>query len=139
MGIKRVIPAALEGMSAVVAAKGEPAWAAHLWGAAETLREAMGTLIPPVYRADYESSVAAASAQLGQKAFASAWAQGRTMTLEQVLASLEASSLAEPVSAATAPAVRLPPQHTYPYDLTAREVEVLRLVAQGLTDAQIAG
>ena len=27
----------------------------------------------------------------------------------------------------------------YPNDLTAREVEVLRLLAQGLTDAQIAG
>src|SRR6266704_3381651 len=133
-GLKRVIPAGLEGVAAVVAGQGELSWAAHLWGAAEALREAIGTLIPPVYRADYESSVAAARAQLGQKAFAAAWAEGRTMTPEQVLA-----SSAEPVSVASAPAVKPPPQPTYPNDLTAREVEVLRLVAQGLTNAQIAG
>src|SRR6266516_488008 len=139
LGFKRVIPAALEGLAAVVAAKGELAWAARLWGAAETLRETMGTLIPPVYRADYESSIAAARAQLGQKAFAFAWAQGRTMTLDQVLASLEPSSLAETASVTSAPAVKPPPQPTYPHDLTAREVEVLRLVVQGFTDAQIAG
>src|SRR5207244_2445804 len=119
---------------AVVAAKGEPAWAARLWGAAGALREALGTPLPSVWRADYERSVAAARAQLGQKAFATAWAEGRTMTPEQVLA-----SSAEPVSVASAPAVKPPPQPTYPHDLTAREVEVLRLVVQGLTDAQIAG
>lgn len=34
------------------------------------------------------------------------------------------------------PSVKSPP--TYPNDLTAREVEVLHLVAQGLTDAQVA-
>ena len=39
----------------------------------------------------------------------------------------------EPSSAP--PAKRLP---TYPGGLTAREVEVLRLIAQGLTDAQVA-
>src|SRR6266705_636326 len=134
LGFKRVIPAALEGLASVVASQDEPTLAARLWGATEALREGMGTLIPPVYRAYYESSVAAARAQLGQKAFAAAWAEWRTMTPEQVLA-----SSAEPVSVASAPAVKPPPQPTYPNDLTAREVEVLRLVAQGLTNAQIAG
>ena len=134
LGLKRVIPAGLEGLAAVVATQGELSWAARLWGGAEALHETMGALIPPVYRADYEQSIAAARAQLGQKAFAAAWAEGRTMTLEQVLASLEPSSLAEPVPAASTPAVK----PTYPYDLTEREVEVLRLLAQGLTNAQVA-
>lgn len=60
------------------------------------------------------------------------------MTLDQILASLEPSSLTEPASVTSAPAVKPPPQPTYPNDLTAREVEVLRLVTQGLTNAQIA-
>jgi predicted ATPase/DNA-binding CsgD family transcriptional regulator len=134
LGLKRVIPAALEGVAAVVAAQGIFSWAAHLWGAAEALRETMGTLIPPVYRVNYESSVSAARAQLGQKVFATAWAEGRTMTPEQALA-----SSVEPIPAASAPAVKPPPPAIYPHVLTEREVEVLRLVAKGLTDAQVAG
>jgi DNA-binding CsgD family transcriptional regulator/tetratricopeptide (TPR) repeat protein len=135
LGFKRVIPAGLEGLAAVVATQGELSWTARLWGGAEALRETMGTLIPPVYRADYEQSIAAARAQLGQKAFAAAWAEGRTMTSEQVVAALKATSIPEPDPAPSAPAVR----PTYPHELTEREVEVLRLVAHGLTNAQIAG
>ncbi len=123
----------------MVAAQGEPAWAGRLWGAAEALREAMGTLIPPVYRADYEQSIAATRAQLGQKAFAAAWAEGRAMTPDQALAArgpapvLMPDPMEQPSPSPAKSAVR------YPNDLTAREVEVLRLLAQGLTDAQIAG
>jgi predicted ATPase len=68
------IPAFLMGLAEVVAVQGEPAWAAKFWGAAESLREARGTPIPPVYRGAYERSVVTARAQLGEKAFAAAWA-----------------------------------------------------------------
>src|SRR5207247_705822 len=103
----------------------------RLLGSAETLREARGTPIPPVYRASYERSVAAARDRLGEKAFAAAWAQGRTMTPEQALA-----AEGQPLLPTPNPPAR--PAATYPDGLTAREVEVLRLLAQGLTDAQIA-
>ena len=73
----------------MVASQGEFLWAARLWGTAEALRDGMGTPIPPAYRADYERSVAGARIQLGEQAFDGAWAEGRTMTLEQVLASPE--------------------------------------------------
>jgi ATP/maltotriose-dependent transcriptional regulator MalT len=134
LGFKRVIPASLEGMAIVVAAKGEPAWAGRLWGAAVALREAMGTLIPPVYRADYERSVAAARAQLDEKAFTAAWAEGRGMTWEQALAAREPVTL--PSETQPTPPAKSPP--TYPDGLTVREVEILRLLAQGLTDVHIA-
>jgi len=75
---------------------------------------------------------------LGEKAFATAWAQGRTMPLEHVLAAQEPVPMppALPAKPSTAPPV--PNTPTYPDGLTAREVEVLRLVAQGLTDPQVA-
>jgi DNA-binding CsgD family transcriptional regulator len=91
-------------------------------------REAIGTLIPPVYRTVYEQAVAAACTQLGERAFAAAWAEGRSMTLEQVLAARGQVTLPAPSR----------PTVSYPDGLTAREVYVLSLVAQGLTDAQIA-
>jgi DNA-binding NarL/FixJ family response regulator len=106
-------------------------------GLAEALREAMSAPISPVERASYERSVTAARAQLGGKAFAAAWAEGRTMTPEQAftvqgLATIPSPTPTEPSSTPPAKSV------TYPDGLTAREVEVLRLLAQGLTDAQIA-
>jgi len=131
MGDDLNIPSYLEGLADVVAIQGESLWTARLLGSAETLREARGTPIPPVYRASYERSVAAARDRLGEKAFAAAWAQGRTMTPEQALA-----AEGQPLLPTPNPPAR--PAATYPDGLTAREVEVLRLLAQGLTDAQIA-
>ena len=57
------------------AVQGQPAWTALL-GAAEAVRQHIGAPLPPVYRADYERSVAAARALLSEKLFA-AWAEGR--------------------------------------------------------------
>ncbi len=69
----------LEGLAAVVVAQGEPALTARLLSVADALREAINVPLPPVYRAEHEQSVAAAHAQLGEKAFAAAWAEGQTM------------------------------------------------------------
>jgi hypothetical protein len=82
---QELIPPCLEGLAAVTAEQGELVWAAHLWGAAEALREAIGTPVPPVSRLDYERVVAKARAQLGSETFARAWAEGRTMPLEQAV------------------------------------------------------
>jgi len=60
-------------------------WAAHLWGAAEALREAIGTPIPPVYRLGHERAVAKVRAQVSNDTFVKAWAEGRAMTPEQAM------------------------------------------------------
>jgi predicted ATPase/DNA-binding CsgD family transcriptional regulator len=131
-GRKVAMASGLQGLAGVVAAQGEYTWAARLWGAAEAMREATGAPIPPVERADYERALVSARAQLGEKTFAAAWKVGRTMTLEQALASQG------PVTTAQQ-STPLSPRPAYPDGLTAREVEVLRLVALGMTDAQVAG
>jgi hypothetical protein len=71
---QEAIPPCLESLATVAAAQGELVWAAHLWGAAEALREALGTPLPPAYRLDYERVVAKARAQLGKEPFARVWA-----------------------------------------------------------------
>jgi predicted ATPase/DNA-binding CsgD family transcriptional regulator len=128
----------LEGLASVVATQGEGGWAARLWGAAEALREILGSPIPPVYHADYEHGVATTRTQMGEKVFAALWAEGRTMTPEQAVAAQGKATMPTPSpkgSLSTPSAKTLP---TALAGLTPREVEVLRLVAQGLTDAQVA-
>ncbi len=82
---KALIAACLEGLGAVAAGQGALVEAGQLWGTAEALREAIGAPMPPVYRADYERAVADARAVLGEKAFATAWTEGRTMPIEQAI------------------------------------------------------
>jgi len=137
-GDKRAIPSGLEGLAAAVAAQGNYIWAAHLWGAAEVLREAIGTPLPPVERVPYHRAVAAARTQLGEQAFATAWAEGRTLSPEQALATPGQVALPAPTQGerSSSPTTASPPP--YPDGLTAREVEVLRVVAQGLTNEQVA-
>ena len=135
VGANLSISFSLERLAAVVAVQGDPAWAARLWGATEALREAMGTPIPPVYRADYDRAMAAARTQLGEKAFAAAWAQGRIMTPEQALAAKAMIPTPFPTKPTSTPLMKSSP---HPAGLSAREVEVLRLVAQGLTNEQVA-
>jgi predicted ATPase/class 3 adenylate cyclase len=77
----------LEGLAHTVAAEGADAWAARLWGAAESLRERSRVPRFAAERVDYEAGIRAVRSHLGEEAFASAWAEGRTMTLAQVLAS----------------------------------------------------
>ena len=127
-GEQFITPFNLEGLAALAAEQRELRWAAQLWGAAEALREATVAPLPPVDRAGYEQAVHGARAHLGAPAFAAAWQEGRTMTPEQALAAQGPVTIFPPTKTSS----------TYPAGLTPREVEVLRLVAQGLTNAQIA-
>ncbi|MGZ3642914.1 MAG: tetratricopeptide repeat protein [Ktedonobacteraceae bacterium] len=133
---KLPISLGLEELGAVVAAQGHVVWAARLMGAGSALREAIGSPLEPRDRANYKRMVAATKAQLGEQAFSAAWAEGRGMTPEQALAMQ--TPKVESISGGTSstPSAKLPT--IYPDGLTARELEVLRLLATGLTDAQIA-
>ena len=128
---KPFLASGLEGLAGLVGVQGERVWAAQLWGAAEALRAVIGVPLPPAERAAYEQAVVTARHRLGERLFARAWAKGRTMSVEQVLSSQgHEAELKQPQVVIPSP--------TYPADLTAREVEVLRLVAKGLTNLQIA-
>jgi len=92
---------------------------------------------------DQEREIALLRTQLDEGAFAARWAEGQTMRVEQAIEYALAAPAApgalsllsgdDPVAPARPEGAR-----TYPAGLTAREVEVLRLLAQGLTYAQIA-
>jgi DNA-binding NarL/FixJ family response regulator len=119
----------LQGIGVTVAAQGRPAAAARLWGTAEALCAELRALLPPGERALVARAITSVRAELGEEAFTRAWAEGQAMTPEQALAMVVSPTVSSPTQA-----TRLPSSN----NLTRRQVEVLRLVAQGLTDAQIA-
>lgn len=135
---REFIASAVEALAAVVSVQGNPGWAARLWGAAESLRKAIGAPMAPVNRARYERLVAAARLHLHGDLFRAQWEVGRTMPLDQVL-TLEEREGTPAMMPAAPPRQSAGKKSTKnPLGLTTRELEVLRLVAQGLTDAQIA-
>jgi len=108
-----------------------------LFGAAEPLNPYVE--MGPHERADYEHAVEYVRMQLGEEVFQGVWDKGKAMTLEQVIAMLDKDITTETI-APEPPAkdVKPPAKSAYPDELTAREVEVLRLIAQGWSDSQIA-
>lgn len=124
------IPCCLEGLARAVVGQGQPAWAARLAGAAEILRETIGVRLLPVEQPVYEKLILAIRTQLGKQVFVAMWAEGRAMTLEQVLAPQgQESVMVLPLIAG---------KQSYPANLTEREMEVLRLLVNGLTNNKIA-
>jgi non-specific serine/threonine protein kinase len=126
----------LEAFAGLAEARKQEARAARLWGAAEALRTNIGAPLPLDSRLLYERSVVAARTQLGEAAWEAAFAEGMAMSAE------EAAEYA--LSEEVAPAPQSPPaggrtdQPLTSDPLTAREGEVAAMVAQGLSNRQIA-
>jgi DNA-binding CsgD family transcriptional regulator len=138
---KTVIFFHLMGLAAVATHRDHLRRAAKLYGASETLREATGLSPKPFGRLtyDYEGYLATVRGGLEEPDFDAAWSEGRAMSLEQAIEyalSAEEPSATPPSSATTHPSPPSAPEHTA--GLTSREVEVLGLVATGMTSAQIA-
>jgi tetratricopeptide (TPR) repeat protein len=75
--------ACLEGLAAVQTDAGR---AARLFGAAEGLREAAHTHPMPADRIEYQRNLAALRARLNEDDLAKAWAEGRTLSLQEAVA-----------------------------------------------------
>lgn len=123
---KEVIGVALLGLARVAKAEKQYWRVAHLLGAAKA-RINTRIDLDALARVAYERDVAALRTYLGEEAYTQARDEGSRMTPEQVL------TIPEPTQTA---ALNVSPM--YPDGLTEREVEVLRLVTSGLTDAQVA-
>ena len=122
----------LSGLADLAEVRGQAVLAARLCGMAAALRDAAGCVMDGADQKNYERTVAMARAQLETTTFEAAWAAGRAMTLEQAVAeALVAATTEVPEPARSAKSTR-------PAGLSRREGEVLALVAQGLTNIQIA-
>jgi ATP/maltotriose-dependent transcriptional regulator MalT len=109
----------------------DPAIAARAAGAAEVLRTAAGAGIPARDAEPHDRAVAKIREQLGDERYANAHAEGSALAPEEAFAFFTSLSLA-PVDPAPASRSELPS------GLSKREVEVLRLVASGFSNAEVA-
>ena len=128
VGSKARVARGLEGLAELALTHGQPARAARLWAAAEAVRETMDGPVsaPDHFRLHYDSPLASVRSHLGEATFEAAWSEGRAMTQAEAVE----YALGGEVAAAR------PPKDTS--SLSEREMDVLRLVAQGLTNPQIA-
>jgi hypothetical protein len=75
------------GVALVAFTKGQTARAVQLFGAADALREKIGTPLPPSQQPLYDDLLRSMRAELGESAFESTWAEGRQLTLQQAIES----------------------------------------------------
>ena len=131
---------ALIGLAHIALTKEQYQRAANLFAAAEARLDAM-TEMDPLERSELARGVAETRMHLGEQAYLKARAEGRNLSLEQMhmlVEKIDASKIISPSTSHAIQAGEASTKTTYPRKLTSREVEVLRLVAQGLTNEQIA-
>src|SRR5215203_7147691 len=129
LGDKGTMLMSLEGLACVAEAEGETLRAARLFGAAEAQLEEIGYRFVTLEKAVQEPYRSRVRSRLGEAAWEEAHGHGRAMRLDEAIE--YALSREKPTSTLSST-----PEH--PGGLTSREVEVLGLVAEGLTNAQVA-
>jgi non-specific serine/threonine protein kinase len=119
----------IEALACIAAARRRPARAAILLGAAAAARDAIPATLPAPLRPHHDATYATTGTALGQAAFAAGLAKGRALSPARRIA----AALEEPATAGRAAGVQDPGVR-----LTAREAEVAALVAEGLSNKEIA-
>lgn len=124
----------VDGLAATATIEGHSVDAIRFFAAADAMRTAIGAATPVARQSVRRAALETLQRHLDGPAFATAWTEGQRLTLEAILAQPRL------IQQAVHPPPTQPPTATPTFPLvsmTRREREVLRLVTQGLTDAQI--
>jgi DNA-binding CsgD family transcriptional regulator len=143
LGDRACASESLDGMACIAGATGEATRAGRLFGTAEAMREtwiekAVAFKHSPEEEGWREPYRATARSRLGEASWEEALTQGRAMRMDEAIdyaLSEEETSAPTPSTTGQSSHPSMPEQ---PAGLTPREVEVLGLVARGMTSAQIA-
>ncbi|TME94039.1 MAG: helix-turn-helix transcriptional regulator, partial [Chloroflexi bacterium] len=133
IGYRPAVPETLECFAPLAARQSKPEAALQLAGAAAALREAIGAVQSPLSRDLLGRWLPALQVGLGDDGCARGWAIGQAIPVQQAISlalGLRESGPADSPASAY-------PRTPGPAGLTSREVEVLRLVAQGRSNKEI--
>jgi predicted ATPase/DNA-binding CsgD family transcriptional regulator len=123
----------LELLAYLASARSDMQKAARLWGAADAIRNSIGAPLTEFDKIDSERYITAARKKLREIVFQTEIETGAAMRLEQAVQyALTPEKQGDQIKSMKTRTKSLPA------GLTTREVEVLRLVAQGLSDAEVA-
>jgi predicted ATPase/DNA-binding CsgD family transcriptional regulator len=128
-GDRTVLARCLETTAELALPGGRAASSLRLLAAADALRDSITTPRRPSERRAYTDTLAAARARLAPDVSGRAEAEGRDMRLEEAVAEAETIVGSRSMARAAAPSASR---------LTYRQQQVMRLVAEGKTDRQIA-
>jgi predicted ATPase/DNA-binding CsgD family transcriptional regulator len=120
------IPDILECLGALAGEAGSHREAARLFGAAEAIRQRIGSVRFKLYNADYDASAASLRDALGNSDFDSAWAEGAGLSTEEAISYAQRGR-----------GQRKRPSRGWA-SLTPTELDVVGLVSEGLTNSDIA-
>ena len=120
----------LETLASMAAERGRPERAAILLGTAQRVRDTSSLTLIELFREQHEQSVSNIIRGIGQKSFDAAYARGRAMTIDEGVAfAVEDKPARKPVT---------PVKFASDTELTPRQLEIARLIADDLTNRQIA-
>jgi predicted ATPase/DNA-binding CsgD family transcriptional regulator len=118
----------LFGLAEVALGQGQPERAARLLGAADAIFTDVAARMDPSDKDEYERCIAGARRRIGEDTFNALWAEGKSVGWEAVVAAPETEVEVEQEKSQS-------PTHAI---LSPRELDVLRLLAEGISDIQIA-
>jgi DNA-binding CsgD family transcriptional regulator len=120
----------LETLAWMAAERGAGERAAILLGCAQHVRELSSLALIELYRQQHERSTSLITRGIGHRAFDAAYARGRAMTIDE--------GIAFAVDDKPAPKLVPPAKTASDTELTPRQLEIARLIADDLTNRQIA-
>jgi ATP/maltotriose-dependent transcriptional regulator MalT len=129
LGSKLDMVLCLKNLASVAALRGLPTQAARLYAAVEALTEEMGFGRPDIEQQRHARAMQLARAALDADAWDAAWDAGRALSLD--------AAINEALALAALTAETPPPSGAPSGGLTGRELEVLRLIADGLSNQEI--
>lgn len=134
--VKWTLASSLEGLGEIALSQEQAAWTVQLFAAANVVRTVNGySMRIGKEQPSYKRILTSARAQLDRKTFDALWEKGQRMCPQQALSARHSGEAIVPTSLPTSTIAPAPAPSS---GLTRRELEVLGLLANGLTNKQIA-